>query len=100
MHSETLLILDLDNTLIESSFHYGSYQWGGHLIREALKKGMNEDEALDSIIPHWNKAQYEIEMRTIEEEISDWLNLLHKQGVKMLALTARSLKIVQITLIH
>jgi len=100
LHAETLLILDLDNTLIESIFHYGSYQWGGYLIREAIKKGMSEEEALETTMTDWNRAQYEIEMKTIEDEVSGWLNQLHSQGVKILALTARSPQIAQVTHAH
>ncbi|MCH9631801.1 MAG: hypothetical protein S4CHLAM6_01190 [Chlamydiae bacterium] len=95
-----LLVLDLDNTLIESAFHYGSYQWGNFLIREALKEGANIDQALDQVMPLWDKAQHEIEIRTIEEEIEKWLNLQHAQKTLMLGLTGRSHKIATVTLNH
>ena len=100
LYPETLLVLDLDNTLIESAFHYGSYQWGNFLIREALEGGADIDQALDEVMPLWDKAQHEIEIRTIEAEVEEWLNLQHDQKTLMLGLTGRSSQIATVTLNH
>ncbi len=100
LYPGTLLVLDLDNTLIESALHYGSYQWGNFLIREALKGGADIDQALDEVMPLWDRAQHEIEVQTIEAEIEEWINLQHDQKTLMLGLTGRSSQIATVTLNH
>lgn len=97
LNSETLLVLDLDNTLIESVSHYGSYQWGNFLTRNALQEGLSLEMALDKIMPLWEKAQYDIEIKPIEEELHIFMNQASLIGVKKMALTGRSPKIADIT---
>lgn len=98
LDAETLLVLDLDNTLIESVYHYGSYQWGTFLTKRAIREGLSVEKALDKVMPVWEKAQYEIEMKLIEEGLNSFMINNASVGVTQLALTGRSPQIAKITL--
>lgn len=93
-----LLVLDLDNTLIESVYQYGSFQWGNHLVRSALQKGSPMDQALDEVMPLWEYAQQLIEIKPIESSIFQWLNQVNELRTSTIALTGRSPQIAPITL--
>lgn len=94
----TLLVLDLDNTLIESALHYGSYQWANNLIKEAVSQGRDLDEVIDQIIPLWEETQYQVEIRCIEQELVDYFKELHQREIKLLGVTGRSPKMAPLTI--
>lgn len=98
--SNTLFVLDVDNTLIESSTAFGSFQWMAHLIREKVKGGVPFNVALDSCVVQWEKAQYLIEMIRIEDSSINWLEDLKSQGQPILGLTGRPKHLAGITLKH
>lgn len=90
--------MDLDNTLIESIYQYGSFQWGNYLVRKELQKGSPIDQALDEVIPLWEQAQQYIEIRPIEQAIFQWLDETKKFNASRIALTGRSPKVASLTL--
>ena len=98
IHNRTLLVLDLDNTLVESKSHYGSYQWGNFLIKKALEKGMDINEALDEIIPLWEVAQNHIDSKPIEQEVHLFMESVEQLGALKMALTGRSSVVESVTL--
>ncbi len=94
----TLLVLDLDNTLIESSTHFGSYQWGKKMIQEAIENGMKIEEALDHIMPIWDEAQKQVQLALIEEHTPKWFDVFHSQAALVIGLTGRSPQVAPLTL--
>jgi len=96
---KTLLVLDLDNTLIECSTAFGSYQWSAYLIRkEMASQGKSLQEVLDKVVPYWEEMQYQVEMQLIEKESAKWIASLKEEGQTIIALTGRSNYLVERTL--
>ena len=57
LNGSTLLILDIDNTLIHTKQMLGSVQWCSFLIEQFLQQGLSLDAAVDRAIPRWEKIQ-------------------------------------------
>lgn len=94
----TLLVLDLDNTLVESSSHFGSYQWGKKMIQKAIQDGMSVEDALDYIMPQWDEAQKQVQLALIEEHAPKCFETFHSQVAKIIGLTGRSPQVAPLTL--
>ncbi len=94
----TLLVLDLDNTLVESSTHFGSYQWGKKMIQKAVQDGMSIEEALDHIMPRWDEAQKHVQLALIEEYTPKCFETFHSNVAKVIGLTGRSPQVAPLTL--
>ncbi len=96
---KTLLVVDLDNTLIECSTAFGSYQWAAYLIRkEMADQGKSLSEVLDELVPYWEETQHQVEMQLIEKESPKWIASLKEEGQAIIALTGRSNYLVERTL--
>lgn len=87
---QTLILVDLDNTLFESVSQFGSYEWMSHRISSALSKGEPLEAVLDRIVPPWENMQHKIKTRLIEEKVPSWIDQLQKSGSFVLGLTGRS----------
>ncbi len=95
----TLLVVDLDNTLIECSTAFGSYQWASYLIQKEMSdQGKSLSEVLDEFVPYWEETQHQVEMQLIEKETSKWIASLKEEGQAIIALTGRSNYLVERTL--
>lgn len=98
LREKTLVVLDLDNTLIECKTSFGSYYWIVHHIKEAVQKGEELDDALRRLVPKWEELQKYLEMKKIEEDSASLLDHLKDQGHLLLGLTGRSSLITKETL--
>ena len=97
---ETLIIFDLDNTLIHPEWkHLGSDQWFYTLTNAYEKQGMSHQQAVDSVLPLYFQIMAHIWFIPVEEnQTKQVVNYLQKNGVTVIALTARSLDIVYRTM--
>ena len=86
---ETLLILDVDNTLIEPVNYVGGSTWFLHMLKSFASRGIGESEAVKSIYPLFVQLQYVIKIKTVELETCDVVKQAQKIGAKTLALTWR-----------
>lgn len=110
MDRSTLLVLDIDNTLIEpkpdpKSDKYsvfqpqvGSDQWFYSLYR-LFEKKPSEDLLLDKrLMTIWNDTQFAISVKPVEKITPGFLQSQYKLGIKTLLLTARRPDISDVTL--
>lgn len=95
---KTLLVLDLDDTLIRSNTHYGSHQWLSHQIKLEMSRGMELKQALNEHISSWHALQDQLELICVEAQAPHWLMQLKHLGVDSLALTGRSSLLKKCTL--
>jgi Protein of unknown function (DUF2608) len=66
---ETLLVFDLDNTLIEPEGNLGSDQWYRYLIRKYVEiDGLSEKDANAKAMKLWNKVQWIIKIKVVEND--------------------------------
>lgn len=94
---ETLVVFDIDNTLLRPTQTLGSDQWYGHLVSEQISRGLAEREAIAKAISFWTPIQMQTEVEAVEKQTPEWLNELQKKGVKIIALTARPEQLAQTT---
>lgn len=89
--SETLIVSDLDNTIMESTRHLGSNQWGEYIIKKLLDDGdvNTYDEATIAAGPIWRKIQAYIDVRPVEPTIPTIIKDLQERGIVVLGLTSR-----------
>lgn len=97
IQDDTLLVFDIDNTLIEPVGNLGSDQWFYYLYKIYKINGLDEKLTQQQALRAWNHAQSLIAVRAAETSIPDLIKSQQKRGLKMLALTARSVEISQKT---
>lgn len=94
----TLIIIDLDNTLIESTTSYGSFQWAVFLRKQKMSQGFSFEEALDFSAKSWELAQYKIQMKCVEESSPGTIDALREKGFLVLGLTGRPQELAKVTI--
>jgi osmoprotectant transport system permease protein len=95
----TLLVFDLDNTLIEPVGNLGSDQWYYYLIRRYRDiDGLTEKQATSKADDLWNKVQWIVKVKPVEANTPEIIKQLQGRGVVMMGLTARTPDIADRTL--
>lgn len=94
MHSKTLVIFDIDNTLAEPLDELGSDQWFYAVLNQYISAGYSEDEALELILPVYFKIAETIKLHPVQEITPDIVKKIQTADVTELALTSRSLELV------
>lgn len=104
----TVLVFDIDNTLVEASQMYGSDQWFESLvmngIAEGKKLGLPEAEvkkrAVKRAIEIWQPVQKVTTVQPVENETASIVEGFQQQGFCTMGLTARPLEIEEATQRH
>jgi hypothetical protein len=93
----TLVIFDIDNTLAAPHGYVGSDQFTTYLLQQYLAEGMNEQEALNEVLPIVFEATYYVHLFPLEKETLPVLHYLKEHNIPMIALTSRSIEIADRT---
>jgi phosphoserine phosphatase len=96
--NETLVIFDIDKTLIQSAQYTGSLACEKHIKTNFLQNGCNETEAINLANVIWTKLQKIIPVKTVETDTLDTLESLSTKNIKIMGLTARSIDTIDITI--
>jgi phosphoserine phosphatase len=88
--SETLVLFDVDNTLIEPTSYIGSSTWFSYIVKKTLDRGMEFKEVIDRLIPIFVELQHIISVKPVEAQTAMVVKKLHKQNIKTMGLTARN----------
>src|SRR3990167_10354995 len=83
---DSILIFDIDNTLITTKQLYGSDQWFSYEFKKNIKN-YSYDLAFEKTLDEWFKIQALTEVKPIEENIPDLIKNLQSKNFKILALT-------------
>lgn len=86
----TLVVFDLDNTLIKAQQTLGSDQWFSHEINQNMKQGLDLYQAIDNILPLYFHIQDVTAVTLTEPCIPNILQKLNNMGIQTMALTTRS----------
>ncbi len=87
MDQNTLVLVDLDDTIITSTTHYGSVDFFKNTVRNnAINKNISHEESLVDIYPRWLLSQ-----RIVETELTDQYihKILNNKKATILGFTAR-----------
>lgn len=95
---DTLVIFDLDNTVIEPTTTLGGDQWFTQIVKDYLGEGYSEREATDRAVIRWSEVQTYVRAQPVEPTTAAVICDLQKRGLKVIALTARPSSILKETL--
>lgn len=96
---DTLLIFDLDNTLIEPYQSLGSDQWfGHHLQQQEQAMGTKSIPALMKAVDDYEAIQQRSKVQLIDPKINTIFKHAQDMGIKMLGLTSRGSGLKEATL--
>lgn len=96
--SETLVLFDLDHTLIEGKqYGYGHANWFYDQIDEAKAQGLDENTTITKIFPHWLHSQQTTKVKPVEAITPALIKKLQAQGIIVLGLTSRQVPLAAIT---
>jgi hypothetical protein len=88
---ETLVILDIDNTLLMPPTDLGSDQWFYAMYQRYLAKGYNKQDAVYAVLPVYKQVILETDFVPVEKETVSLVKKLQNKNVTVIGLTARSL---------
>lgn len=94
----TVVVFDIDNTLITPFGHLGSDEWYDFLYERGVAGGLSKETALQKADDEFNRWQDKIQVRSADPASPGILVKLRERGVPFFALTARSAPIRDITL--
>lgn len=86
---DTLLILDIDDTLLIPCQMLGCDEWFMARMKEKQENGFSFDQALDKTLFEWEGLRSLTEMNLCEENISSIIQELQEQNVPMMCLTTQ-----------
>lgn len=95
--SDSLVLFDIDNTLIRSIDILGTEEWERFLFQKYLDKGLSEKEAQILANKFWRAIQPFIEVELVESAILEVLSFLRRQQIPYFGLTARSVGLEELT---
>lgn len=96
--AKTLVVFDIDNTLLRQDSMIGTHQWGDFLAERATRAGIDLKVAKESQYKAFADVQAAVKVVPVEAEALDVLNQLSKSGISHFALTARNAKLKEITI--
>ncbi len=96
----TLLILDIDDTLIVPKQTLGSDVWFLHRVKEHEKAGMSKNDAFLKALADWQAVRHLTEMQLVESGQEKMIEEMQNQGVMMMGLTTQGLALATRTLQH
>ncbi len=86
---DTLVVFDLDNTIMETPQMLGSDQWFDHAVETKIHSGENKALAVDTVARLWSHIQLSSNMQLVEPETASIINYLQQNTIEVIALTAR-----------
>lgn len=93
LHRNTIIIIDIDNTIAHPHGTIGSEEWFMHLVNQKLNEGLSIKAALEEVLPLYFAVHHSIWMQPVEAVTPVIIKYLQQSGVIVIAVTARSLEI-------
>ena len=87
----TLLVFDIDNTIIEPTQTLGSDQWFHHQIDQYVAKGYPAQEALEIALAEWMAIQNITKVQLVEPAVAGLIAKYQQMGWPLIGLTTRGL---------
>ncbi|WP_032112786.1 DUF2608 domain-containing protein [Candidatus Paracaedibacter symbiosus] len=99
LDASTLVLLDIDNTVLSSTTDYGTVEYLSYLVDQAMADGQkNEIEAKLAVHDRWIQAQSLVQTKLTDEKIGDFIKIARTQQVSIIGLTARLPRMRAVTL--
>lgn len=88
---DTLVLFDIDNTIMETAQTLGSNQWFEHRVGWYKEQGLDPSVALERALHEWMAIQHITEVQLVESDTADFIRELQSKGVVLMGLTTRGL---------
>lgn len=89
LSTSTLVVFDIDNTLVEPIGNIGSDQWYYYLEKAYRRDGLDENAAETKAGETWSRTLGTVKVKPVEALTPALVLDQQKRGLKILALTAR-----------
>ncbi|MFT4552779.1 MAG: phosphoglycolate phosphatase-like HAD superfamily hydrolase [Chlamydiales bacterium] len=93
----TLVVFDLDNTIMQTKQALGSDQWFSAMLHRGMEEGKDIDAAVHEILPSYTKVHLVTEVEPVEAGTPGLIRRLQEQNIPVMGLTARSGPVIDLT---
>jgi len=97
---DTLVVFDIDNTLVENEQEYGGYAWSLEVTKRWKEKGLKPRDALIRSYKTFAQVQDYASYKPVEQDTAFVLKSLQEKQIKTMVLTMRSFNFAPITFKH
>ncbi len=88
---DSLVLLDIDDTLMIPVQMMGSDVWFQHLWERYQKQGLSRADALEKSLAEWNAVRHVTEMEVVERGTQELVEKMQKEGFTVMGLTTQGL---------
>ncbi|WP_068471198.1 DUF2608 domain-containing protein [Candidatus Protochlamydia phocaeensis] len=96
----TLVVFDIDNTLLECNQMFGSHEWFCYQMQALKERGLDSHQALAKVLPLYTDIQPHTSFRLVEAEVVEIIRSLQRAGYPVMALTSRDELVSEATKRH
>ncbi|MBM3207073.1 MAG: DUF2608 domain-containing protein [Chlamydiae bacterium] len=97
---DTLLLLDIDDTLLIPAQMLGCDEWFKHRLEVHINNGLPFSKALDATIAQWEAIRHLTEMQIVEPGTELIVNKMQDSGFKVMGLTTQGIGLSHRTIEH
>lgn len=90
----SVVVFDLDNTIIEPKQSYGGDQWFEYSLAQSQKAGLPRDKAILAAQARWERFQHLVEVKPVEVTIPALIKDVQSRKIPVIGLTARTMKVI------
>lgn len=94
----TLVVLDVDETLLTTSQMLGGDRWFTDQLKQLQHQNFSFEEALAKTLPDYISLQNKTKVKPIEHQAAAVIHTLQKRGHCVIGLTSRSTEIAYVTI--
>jgi hypothetical protein len=95
--NDTMVIFDIDNTLVHTNQELGSDPWAYWFVKEKLKEGMMPRQALAYMFDLFRHIHSHIDVYPVEEKTVDIVQQLKNLEIPTICLTGRQSSMIDVT---
>lgn len=88
--SKTLVVLDIDDTLVVPAQMLGGDCWFRHEMKQLQANGESFEKALAKVLPRYLKLQHYISVVPVEKKTATMVHAFQKKADKVIGLTTRN----------
>jgi len=96
--SDTLVLFDIDDTIIKVPDHLGSDSWFYYMVEQKMAMGFTCNQATEQVLPLYYLVHFFINLQPVNQKTIQLIHDLQEQKIHTMALTARSMPLVERTI--
>lgn len=100
VNKNTLVLLDIDNTIIELTQTLGTPQWFSIYYQQKIKEGMTHEQAMKETVHIYVKVNHLSNAKPVDTKTAKIIKNLQKKGITILGLTSRDDSLFETTIKH